>query len=99
MQDLGLSEERFWSLTPRELTALFHALATKEARWRFFMAASMGAKHKSGRDLKLSDFLPEKTGAVHTQKPWQSQLAMLKDLMKPNGGYEETERGTWVKAE
>jgi len=101
MQDLGLSEERFWSITPRELTALFHALATKEGRWRFFIATSMGAKHKSGRALTLADFVPEQhsTPTQSNRMSWQQQLAMLKDLMKPKEGFEQTDRGTWVKPE
>ncbi len=58
--DLGLTERQFWNCTLRELAAFYRAQATKEARWRFYMATSMGAKHTSGRPLKLDDFLPEK---------------------------------------
>lgn len=102
--DLGLSEERFWTLTPRELTALFYAKAVVEARWRLYMAQSMGAKHRDGRVLTLADFLPEKAAPAVAQgpKPWEQQLELLKDLMKPKqlAGYEQLpDRGSWVKPE
>lgn len=101
-QDLGLSEERFWFSTPRELAALYHAKAVVEARWRLYMAEAMGTKHQNGRALTLADFLPEPAAPqAQGPKPWEQQLALLKDLMKPKelDGYEQTDRGAWVKPE
>jgi hypothetical protein len=70
--DLGLSRKRFWRSTPREISALYYALAVKEGRWRFFIATSMGSKHKSGRPLELKDFLPP--DPVRPISSWQEQI-------------------------
>lgn len=76
MVDLGLTERRFWSLTPRELTGLFRALALREGRWRFYIATSMGAKHTSRRALTLEDFLPPKQR--RSSGNWQDMLASVR---------------------
>jgi hypothetical protein len=76
---LGLTERQFWNSTPREISAFYRILAHKEGRWRFYMATAMGAKHKSGRQLVLADFLPQDPKPA--RKPaqnWEDQLAMAK---------------------
>ena len=79
--DLGLSEERFWSLTPRELEALYRQKTIIEARTRFYIATSMGAKAKNGQPLQLDDFLPYGFTKKKAQ-PWQEQLAIVKGFME-----------------
>ncbi len=80
---MGLTERQFWNSTPRELSAFYRILAHKEGRWRFFMTTAMGAKHSSGRQLRLQDFLPTDPTPVH--KPamgWEEQLAMTKAFVQ-----------------
>ena len=74
---MGLTEQQFWNATPRELAAFYRVLAIKEGRWRFYLATSMGAKHRSGRDLTVSDFMPTDPAKPNTN--WQDQLAVAKD--------------------
>jgi hypothetical protein len=75
---LGLTERQFWNSTPREISAFYRILAHKEGRWRFYMATAMGAKHRSGRQLVLADFLPTDPTPVKKTATWEDQLAMTK---------------------
>jgi len=77
---LGLTERQFWNSTPRELHAFYRAQAIKEGRWRFYMATSMGAKHKSGRALTVDDFMPPDPRSAKTE--WQDQLRQLREFVR-----------------
>ncbi len=70
--DLGITPKRFWSLTPRELVALYRALAVKEARQRYYHATAIGNKHRSGRALEMSDFLPPEPKTEPTPMDWRA---------------------------
>ena len=78
--DLGLTEEEFWGLTPRQYRALLDR--HEEAQeWQDYRAGVIAAtvvnmlKAKGGKTYKPTDFMPTKG---KKQQTWEEQLAIAK---------------------
>ena len=81
--DLGLSEEEFWHLTPRELMAL-QERHEEAQEWQDYRAGVVAAaivnmlKTKGGKTYKPQDFMPTRKQKKQT---WQEQLAVVETYM------------------
>ena len=81
--DLGLTEEEFWHLTPRQFAALMER--HEEAQeWEDYRAGVVACtivnmlKTKGGKTYKPEDFMPTKR---RKQQTWEEQLAVVKTYM------------------
>jgi len=98
-QILGLSENEFWSLSPRELSELFR-LENKirkkektEADFRAGVVASTIANvfrnpKKKKKAYRPQDFMPQEKKEVK-QKSWKDQLKFVEKLNDALGGQDK----------
>lgn len=83
--DLGLGEEEFWRLSPRQFGALLerHNEEQRKEDWRAGMIAATIAnalRGKKGKAYQAEDFMPRKA------QTWQEQLAIAKAYTQSREG-------------